>query len=242
MIKDLFRDFRQNIFKILVKNKGSKFSISSKTSLIIAPHPDDETFGCVGLISKKKNLNSKVYLLFLTNGDNSIKDFSKEEIKENRVKTSKEVCEKLNIDEVFYFDIDDGKIDSEDKQIQTKLEELILEKEIKEVYVTHEFENWSDHNQASKLAFEIVSKTKGDIKLYYYWVWVWYSLGFKELKNLDLENSFFLDIKVESPLKQDLINIYINNKSKDGNSYCGELPKLFLKAFKKDIEVFEQKI
>lgn len=242
MIKNLFRDFRQNIFKILVKTRGNKFDVNSETSLIIAPHPDDETFGCAGLILQKKNLNAKVYVLFLTNGDDSIKDFSKEQIKENRVKTSKRVCKKLNIDEVFYFDIEDGKIDSQNKSIQNKLESLILEKEIKELYVTHAFENWSDHNQASKLAFEIVTKIKGDIKLYYYWVWVWYSVSFKEFKKLDLKNSSFLDIKKESSLKQKLINIYLDNKTNDGKAYCGELPKLFLKAFKRNIEIFEQKI
>lgn len=240
LIKNLFRSFRQNIFKILVNSKGSKFSVNSKTTLIIAPHPDDETFGCAGLIFQKKNLNSKVYVLFLTGGEGSIKDFPKEEIKENRIKTSKNVCLKLKVDEVFNFDIEDGKIDSKDIQTQNKLKKLILEKEIKEVYVTHEFENWSDHNQASKLAFNVVSRIKINIKLYYYWVWIWYSLGFRELKKLNLENSFFINLKKESYLKQKLINMYLINKSKNGIPYCGDLPRLFLKAFTKNIEVFER--
>ena len=42
--------------------------------LIIAPHPDDEILGCGGLISKIKESNGKVYVLFLTNG--TTKDFT----------------------------------------------------------------------------------------------------------------------------------------------------------------------
>jgi hypothetical protein len=34
--------------------------------------------------------------------------------------------------------------------------------------------------------------------------------------------------------------MYLNNKSKNGIPYCGELPILFLNAFKKNIEVFEK--
>ena len=36
--------------------------------------------------------------------------------------------------------------------------------------------------------------------------------------------------------------MYLNNKTDDGRAYCGKLPISFLKAFKKDIEVFEKKI
>lgn len=242
MIKNLFKITRQIILKILIKNKGQKFTVSNNNTLIVAPHPDDETFGCAGLIIKKKKLHTKIFVLFLTNGEGSIEDFSKDKIKENRIKTSKIICEKLKVDKNFYFDIEDGKIDSKDIDIKNKLKNLIVENDIKEIYVTHEYENWSDHNQASLLTFDVLKEMNNNIKLYYYWIWVWYSLGFKELKKLDLNKTFFLDIKNESVLKQKLINMYLENKTNDGKSYCGELPKLFLNAFKKNIEVFEEKI
>lgn len=42
--------------------------ISNKTALILAPHLDDEVFGCGGLIHRMKQLSTKVYVLFMTNG------------------------------------------------------------------------------------------------------------------------------------------------------------------------------
>lgn len=50
-------------------------SFHNQRLLVVAPHPDDEVIGCGGLIKKLKDAGSKVYVLFLTNGDT--KDFTK---------------------------------------------------------------------------------------------------------------------------------------------------------------------
>jgi LmbE family N-acetylglucosaminyl deacetylase len=46
-----------------------------KKLLVIAPHPDDEIFGCGGLIYRVKEAGGSVYVLYLTVG--TTKDFSK---------------------------------------------------------------------------------------------------------------------------------------------------------------------
>jgi LmbE family N-acetylglucosaminyl deacetylase len=46
-----------------------------RTLLVVAPHPDDEIFGCGGLIYRVKQAGGKVYVLYLTVG--TTKDFSK---------------------------------------------------------------------------------------------------------------------------------------------------------------------
>lgn len=47
---------------------------SNKKVLILAPHPDDEVFGCGGLIAKMLRQNCKVYVLYITVGET--RDFS----------------------------------------------------------------------------------------------------------------------------------------------------------------------
>ncbi|OGY25892.1 MAG: hypothetical protein A2Z11_04155 [Candidatus Woykebacteria bacterium RBG_16_43_9] len=49
-------------------------TLKSKKLLVIAAHPDDEVYGCGGLINKIKTAGGKVFVLFLTNG--TTKDFS----------------------------------------------------------------------------------------------------------------------------------------------------------------------
>jgi LmbE family N-acetylglucosaminyl deacetylase len=46
-----------------------------RTLLVVAPHPDDEIFGCGGLIYRVKKAGGKVFVLYLTVG--TTKDFSK---------------------------------------------------------------------------------------------------------------------------------------------------------------------
>ncbi len=46
-----------------------------RTLLVVAPHPDDEIFGCGGLIRRVKEAGGKVFVLYLTVG--TTKDFSK---------------------------------------------------------------------------------------------------------------------------------------------------------------------
>lgn len=50
-------------------------NFKSQKVLIIAPHPDDEVFGCGGLIHRCKREGGKVFVLFLTVG--TTKDFSR---------------------------------------------------------------------------------------------------------------------------------------------------------------------
>ena len=42
--------------------------LSKKKILIIVAHPDDESFGCGGLIKKLKKKKNKIFVVSFTNG------------------------------------------------------------------------------------------------------------------------------------------------------------------------------
>lgn len=240
MIKNIFRTYRQNLFKKTILKTKNSFKVTSKSTLIVAPHPDDETFGCAGLIYKKKSLGSKVYVVYLTNGEASLENTPKNEISKNRIETSTKVCQKLGVDDIYYFNIEDGNIDSKNENSINLLKNIIEKNNIKEVFSTHNSEGWKDHTEASNLVKNTLKKVDKNIKFYNYWVWYWFSVSIKTFQKNSLKNTYFLDISQYKIKKLELINMYLNNKSKNCIPYCGELPKLFLKAFKKDIEVFER--
>lgn len=72
--------------------------LSNQTLLVIAPHPDDEIFGCGGLIRRIKKKGGKVYVVYLTVG--KTQDFSKkgESDPEERLHEIKKVVRYLGID------------------------------------------------------------------------------------------------------------------------------------------------
>jgi LmbE family N-acetylglucosaminyl deacetylase len=240
MIKNIFRKYRQNLFKKTILKTKNSFKVTNKTTLIVAPHPDDETFGCTGLICEKKSIGSKVYVAFLTNGEGSLKNISKNEISKNRIETSTKVCQKLGVDDIYYLNIEDGQINSKDENSINLLKDIIENNQIEEVFSTHNSEGWKDHTEASYLVKNTLVKIDKKIDFYNYWVWYWFSVSIGNFKSSSLEDTYFLDISKYSNKKFELINMYLNNKSKNGIPYCGELPILFLNAFKKNIEVFEK--
>lgn len=68
------------------------------TALVIAPHPDDEVFGCGGLINRIKSEGGKVFVLFITVG--TTKDFSSkgESTAEGRIAEIERVAKILSFD------------------------------------------------------------------------------------------------------------------------------------------------
>lgn len=73
-------------------------NLSDKKLLVIAPHPDDEIFGCGGLMYRIKQAGGKVYVLYLTVG--TTQDFSrrKRSTMEERIKEIERVAAFMKID------------------------------------------------------------------------------------------------------------------------------------------------
>lgn len=246
MIKDYFRYFRQLLLRVLVVVLGKKFYVTKKRALIIAPHPDDETFGCAGLIRKKVIAGSKVDVLFLTNGEKSLSTVSKEEISQYRKLDAEKAASFLGVHKTYFLELEDGGIPrrGSDKYTESlsQFTQIINELNPEEVYVTHPLDNWSDHTGASELTFDVLNEMGNNIALYYYWVWVWFSLPFGKVKKINFKNIYCLPIEDVFTHKKKAINIYLNSVSQYGQPYCGELPKMFLKAFDWPYEVVEKKL
>jgi len=66
--------------------------------LVIAPHPDDEVYGCGGFIARAKKEGAEVYVLYLAVG--TTRDFSKKGLSKNseRINEIKKVAKFLKLD------------------------------------------------------------------------------------------------------------------------------------------------
>jgi len=242
VIKDSLRYFRIKFFKYLFKNQ-KEFKVTNKSCLIIAPHPDDEIFGCGGLIITKQKSNAEIYILYLTNGEESLKNIDKNEIIQNRKKAIDCVIEKLKLknENIIFFNLPDGNIPRKDNQdfktIIENLKLLVINKQIKEIYVPYFLEGWSDHIAAYEMGKQL-KKLNKDLDLFFYWVWSLYYLNFKFLKEIEWNKFKILNIKKILKYKKELIKCYLNIKTSNGMPYVGNLPKTFLRIFDFNFEIY----
>ena len=241
--KNIFRYFRQLVMRHYVLNTNPLI-INDNAILIIAPHPDDETFGCAGLIAKKTALNADVSIAFLTYGENSIEYLENNEVAENRQKTAQLVCKKMDVHDLHYCGFTDGHIsrrgdEKYDNDVKT-VAKLIEKINPKEIYCTHPLEGWSDHTAAAEITSDALKLLNSNISLYYYWVWVWFSVPLNKVKLLNFDSTFYLNITDVIKQKKSAILTYLSSVNSQGDAYCGNLPKMFLKAFEWPYEVFEK--
>ena len=212
---------------------------SNKDILIVAPHPDDETLGMGGMITQKKKKGALVSVVFLTNGEASLKDVNKEEIISNRIKTSKEVAELYGIKNIYRLNLPDGKLENAGENAIKSLVEIIEKVSPGEIYCTHHTDKWPDHVSAASLTKKALKKTHEDIDFYYYWVWTRYYLSAKIIRAIRWKNIYLF--KIEKDVKYLAIRKYKNNTTNNNQPYMGVLPKqLFDICEKSSYEVYEK--
>jgi LmbE family N-acetylglucosaminyl deacetylase len=123
-----------------------------KKNLIIAAHPDDESFGMAGTIIKKSN-KEDFYVVFLSDGERGrykIGQYNKTIVTE-RYKKATKASKLLGIKKNFYLNFIDQRLDSiSSLDIIQKLEEII--KTIKPSIVYTHFGN--DLNQDHRVCFD----------------------------------------------------------------------------------------
>ena len=83
--------------------------LDQKKYLIIAAHPDDEILGCGGLLNKLSKLKKKIRIVYLAEGVSTRfpeKEYSKKSLLEKKIREEacKNICNELNINEIYFND------------------------------------------------------------------------------------------------------------------------------------------
>lgn len=247
--KATFRIIRQKALQQIGRVFEKPFTQKLDSSLIIAPHPDDEVFGCGGWISRLAGSGNKVEILFLTNGSASHQGCCGEPVEHVGVRReglAKEAAGILGVseDSLNFLAGKDGILPHQGHDgftdMVAKITEAIRDATPEAVFCTHPFEGWSDHVAAVELATAAIGMLPEESrpKLYYYCVWFWYSMPLRRGLRLDWRKARFLDISKQLPLKRQAIKIYLDALAPCGNPWVGKLPKGFLRAFDWDKELY----
>ena len=220
---------------------------SDKPVLIVAPHPDDETFGCGGLIKLKRDAGVPVRVVLLTDGEavGSAPGARPETVVTARRRQFVEACKRLGLqsDDLRWLHLPDGAVPlpgqpgfpAATQALLAEVESFVPE----EVYCTHEQDVRPDHISAARLTRAATRAWARPCALFYYPIWMWYHASSGLRKRLATEGAWRLDISGVLGAKRQAMSAYLDApKAPNGNPYCGRLPWSFLRNFRRRYEVY----
>lgn len=119
--------------------------------LIIAPHPDDEILGCGGVIAKEVDKGNEVFVTIITNGHLGAPELFKKEGTEKVRREALQAHKYLGVKQTFFLDFPCPRLDTVPSyKISIALSEIVRDKKIDTIYVTHRGDIHKDH----KISFE----------------------------------------------------------------------------------------
>lgn len=222
--------------------------ISQKPALIVAPHQDDETLGCGGLIALKREQGIPVQVVFITDGAASHTwhpKFKSGEIAPIRQQEATAALEILGVDRahIHFLNHRDGKLkympEVDRQQIATQLTQILCDFNPGEVYVTHRHDRSADHESAYVIAEAAIAASGLEIELLQYPIWIlWKTLLFRDVKPSELVGARRLSIKTVQSKKRQALETYRSQYSQMEGAGGTVLPPGFLRRFFSPYEVF----
>lgn len=205
-------------------------------AIIFAPHPDDEVFGCCGLMQKMLAEGKCVELVIMTGGGQSHSsccDIDEETLIQNRRQLTRNaaVIYGLSEEHIHFLDYPDGGVQynnentNELKRLLSDIMKSFADKNVTVFYPHSVGEGWNDHLRSSEIAKQLCASIIPEAKQYEYCVWFWYYNCWK----IDWKNAFTIRMnKQQYATKLKAIDAYIEPKAPCGKPWSGVLPPVFL--------------
>lgn len=248
-LKTIWRGIRQEILKKTCRVFVNPFAQVPEHFFVIAPHPDDEVFGCGGLISLCPVNGKKAEILFLTDGTASHKGCCNEpesHIGARRRNLAKMAGEVMGVTQrhLHFLAGQDGSLPHKEHEtsivIATQIAEVLKKALPGAVFCPHPLEGWSDHIAATELTIAAIGLLPPESrpKLYYYCIWFWYNMPLKQAFRINWRQARLLDISEQLSAKQKAMAVYLDALAPCGYPWIGILPKEILRAFEWHKELF----
>jgi len=204
--------------------KGPVISDSNSSiignSLILVPHPDDESLACGGTISLLRKNGFLVHLIFITDGTMSHPNsriYPSERLRDLREEEAKKALNILNVseDSIHFLRLPDSNMDKLDSvrfQYASKaLQEYILEMQPTTVFIPWRYDPHPDHIATWNLGIDAISSiynnsSKFQSRVLEYPVWFWERTEVSQLAQESEVNLWKVQITDELTKKKQAIS------------------------------------
>jgi LmbE family N-acetylglucosaminyl deacetylase len=113
--------------------------------LVLAPHPDDETLGCGGVIALHVARGDDVRVVFLTSGELGLKHLAREEAWRVREAEAAEAAEVLGVRSLTFLRQRDWFLSEDGEASAAALRPILQQQRPLQLYLPHEREWHPDH-------------------------------------------------------------------------------------------------
>lgn len=144
-------------------------------TVVVAPHPDDETICCGGLIAKKRSENEEVYVVFMTDGRygrprNYASGTSVVDLIKKRKEEAIEALSTLGVpqENAIFLGFEDTRLIFYVDYAAKVLRDLLYRLNPKEIYFPSSVDIHKDHEAASKAVMKAMKGFGNNIKRYQY--------------------------------------------------------------------------
>jgi LmbE family N-acetylglucosaminyl deacetylase len=211
------------------------------SALVIAPHHDDETFGCGGLIALKHQANIPVDVLVMTDGRQShghIAGVDLDQMTQTRKQELLNACAILGVaaEKVHFLDLPDQGVyrltPEQHQQAVRRVGDLIFSLRPREIYVNHRTDRHPDHEAVFRIASDAIAQASVPIDVYQYPIWLIWKGPYRwnDHHPQDLKGARRLDVRSVQQLKDKAIAAYASQHQ--------ILPGGFLGQFTQGYELF----
>jgi LmbE family N-acetylglucosaminyl deacetylase len=116
--------------------------------LVIAPHPDDETIGCGGVLCLHARRGDNVAAVFLTSGELGLKHLARDKAHQTREAEAARAAKILGIKQIFFLRLADWFVGDAIEQGAKKVRGILKRTKPGLIYLPHELEWHPDHKAA----------------------------------------------------------------------------------------------
>jgi len=236
--------------------------LSRHDCLVLAPHPDDETLGCGGLVMRKRAAGQAVHVAVVTDGAatgaaEADRGAARADMVARRAQETTEACERLGVDadHLRFFDFPDGALADHAEALRTRIAQAVAEITPSEIYVCALDDGHRDHVALARVVRALHAEGGlGAASLWEYPVWFWdfrswrpdgatnkagFVSGVQRLRlRLRALNAVTVDITGLEHRKRDALACHKSQVGALADRDWSGLPRNFLAFFLRDKEVF----
>jgi LmbE family N-acetylglucosaminyl deacetylase len=218
-------------------------------TLVIAPHQDDETLGCGGLIVRRRLQARSVHVVFITDGSGSHPghwELTPAELARRRRHEAGEALARLGVppDAQHFLDAPDGRLPHLDATAAGRLVDcltrLMVQTQPDEIFLPYRHDGSSEHVAAFALAARALTRSGVQTRVYEYPVWAWWSPRLLMRPLLAAHAVFRLPLDGAGLRKREALHCYITQVQPTPPATAAVLSADFVALFSEPEEYYFQ--